>query len=404
MCDYSRRVSNNERFYLAVERVTPGFCVELVVEASGEITESDLSAAVEEVARANPGCRLVLEEGRWLRERWVAKGPPPPVRSLAAAPGRAWRSEEDLPRGLQRPLPPQGPTCEVVVCPGAPFRLVFRAFHGVMDGGGLLYWVHEVFRALRGEPLQGSRSSMSDTDIVRALGGTRTRPWLPFAYRSATGRMPSIRPGVVWQRTTVSGQPFGLAAKASVGIARHARSNGVERVRVMVPVDLRHDLRSLATTGNASYPIFVDVVPAQSWQTVHSKILRKLAGREALAIGTDETCVGYAPSGLLALATRAHLDGQWLANRFQLTASVVHIPRLDAALLSAPALSCQTVYFIPAPSRVLPLAVAALSRGGETELTVSAPRSLADEQELGRLSRSIVAAVGADVRVREKAG
>lgn len=386
---YRRRVSNNERIYIGVERVNPAFCVELVVEGDGELSASRLEGALEKVARVNPGSRLLLK-GHWLGARWVATGPVPPVREIPSSAPTTWRSESALPASLQRPLPPrEGPTCEVVLCQGAPFRVVFRAFHGVMDAGGLVHWVNEIFRSLRGEPLRSATSTLLDRDIVRELGGKRSRPSLPLAYPSATGKSPSIEPGVVWRRETIRGPLPGLVAKAAVGVARHAKERGVPRIRTMVPVDLRNYRPDLAITANASYPIFVDVGADHDWQSVYKTILKKLSKREALALGWDEALVGATPLPLLPLTVRALMDLQWRKNRFQFTASIAHLPKLDLARLSADGFSCRTAYFLPAASRALPLAVAAVSHSNGTEVTVTAPRALAGEAELEAVSQAI---------------
>ncbi|MCA9540174.1 MAG: hypothetical protein KC620_14855, partial [Myxococcales bacterium] len=114
---FARRISFNERLYLAEERRQPGFCIQLVIEGDGALDIDALRVAVAQAAEANPGVRLVRRGVLgWMR--WIAAGPVPPVREVR------W-TEGDPPAELERPLPPEtGPTCEVV-CAG-PARLVFR--------------------------------------------------------------------------------------------------------------------------------------------------------------------------------------------------------------------------------------------------------------------------------------
>jgi hypothetical protein len=270
-----------------------------------------------------------------------------------------------------------------------------------MDAGGLIHWAHEVFRALRDEPLRGAPSTLTDTEIVTALGGKRDRPALPLGYPSATGRKLLQGPGVVWRRTTIDGPVPGLVAKAAVSIARHAGARGIERIRTMVPVDLRNYKRDLLTTANASYPIFIDVEPTHDWTKVYKTILKKLADKEAIAIGWDETFVGFAPIRALPLAVRVFMGTQWLRDRFQFTASIAHLPKLGDAALSGGGFKFRTAHFLPAPSQILPLAVAAISHAGKTEVTVAAPRALAGELEVVALSTSIAAALRAPAKTQE---
>ena len=120
---YSRRVSFNEKLYLASDSKVLGFCIQIVMEGQGlaEASSTSLSLAPERLAvavavaaAANPGSRLVLR-GVLGFARWVASGPVPPVRVLTG-----WIDDVPPPE-LERWLSPAtGPTCEVVLCPGTP--------------------------------------------------------------------------------------------------------------------------------------------------------------------------------------------------------------------------------------------------------------------------------------------
>src|SRR4051812_10200224 len=109
---YSRRVSFNERLYLAEDGLRPGFCIQIVIEGEGPLSPEPLKVAVARAAEVNPGCRLVLRGVLgWMR--WVAEGPVPPVRVVST-----WAEDGAPPAEIERPLPPDhGPTCEVVVAP-----------------------------------------------------------------------------------------------------------------------------------------------------------------------------------------------------------------------------------------------------------------------------------------------
>lgn len=101
---YFRRVSFNERLYLASERRTPGFCIQLVVEADGGVDEQTLRRAVEAASIANPGARLVLR-GLLGFTRWVDEGPVPPVRIIDG-----WNSNARPPADVARVLDPKNGT------------------------------------------------------------------------------------------------------------------------------------------------------------------------------------------------------------------------------------------------------------------------------------------------------
>jgi hypothetical protein len=174
---FERPVSPTEWLYLAGARVMPPFAIQLVVEGRGRIDRDGLARAVAVASDACPGVRLV-RRGR----TWIDSGEAPPVREVAAV-------------DFHRPLDPDlGPTCEVLLAPAVDnttqdntamenaamenvnVTLVFRAFHGVMDGRGVLAWAGNVFRALPGEEPAGAPSRATDYSLLQqysgAAGGT----------------------------------------------------------------------------------------------------------------------------------------------------------------------------------------------------------------------------------------
>jgi hypothetical protein len=124
----------------------------------------------------------------------------------------------------------------------------------------------------------------------------------------APGRRPALRPNLTppipdagrprWARRTVDGNHPGLVAKVSAAIAAHAcEQNGPqdsdERLRFMVPVDLRRHDPALASTANLSLPVFLDVTTDKSttgegWEELHERLLRALADRRELTGGAAE--------------------------------------------------------------------------------------------------------------------
>ncbi|HEX4459002.1 MAG TPA: hypothetical protein VIA18_13590, partial [Polyangia bacterium] len=155
---FRREVSPNERLYLAGARIAGPFAIQLFVDGEGEVDAERLTAAVAAASATYPGARLVLDG-----KQWVDSGVAPPVSVIE---GDA-EPDEESPR-WRRPLDVHaGPTCEVVVV-RRPMRttVIFRAFHGVMDGKGALIWAHEVWRAYRDEP---SRATAPHSSPVAPL-------------------------------------------------------------------------------------------------------------------------------------------------------------------------------------------------------------------------------------------
>src|SRR5690606_2629020 len=45
--------------------------------------------------------------------------------------------------------------------------ILFRIHHGLCDGAATAHWIQEIFRAIKGEKLLGSVSTLNETDIIK---------------------------------------------------------------------------------------------------------------------------------------------------------------------------------------------------------------------------------------------
>ena len=376
---YFRRVSFNERLYLASERRTPGFCIQLVVEADGGVDEQTLRRAVEAASIANPGARLVLR-GVLGFTRWVDEGPVPPVRIL-----EGWRSGARPPSDVARVLDPKtGPTCEVVLAPHEQgSRLVFRCFHGVMDASGLLHFAQDVFRALRGETPIGAPCMQNDTEFVSALAGTKRRSFLADAWPPLLGPTGVPERSVHWHRGRLPSAVPSLVAKVATTLARFAGPTA--RGLMMVPVDLRSYRKEPASTANRTCPVFLEVGASDDWRAVQTSLLKRLIAKEPLRLEVAEHAALWFPLWLLSALYGLWVNGHRRKGLFPFTALVTHVSLPSHDVLSAGSLRCRSVFLLPPESDFIPLCISAVTSPASTELVVSGPADLVSDEKLAAL-------------------
>ncbi len=387
---YERRLSFNERLYLAAEQLQPGFCIQIVVEGEGALSPKALEAAVHTAACANPGVRLVLR-GVLGWTRWVATGPVPVVRVVDP-----WPEDGGVPFGLERPLSPtDGPTCEVVLSPGPRPRVVFRCFHGVMDARGLLHFAEEVFRALRGEPLAGSDCALSDTEVVESTVGKRTRPALRSDCVALTCTKSSYPSAVRWRRVTLEGALPGLVARVAAAIARHARRFHEGTTRVMIPVDLRNYRRELRATGNMTYPLFLDVPVERGWRDLQKEILKRLGQKEPMRLDPAEKLLPWLPMWIVRAIYAAWTSSHRRRGRYPFTALITHVALQGVAEMNAPGFKSAGMHLLPPQSDFVPLGIAAVTGSQGAEIVVSAPEGLMTEAQLEELCDALRSGVAA---------
>ncbi|QNG20516.1 non-ribosomal peptide synthetase [Rhodococcus triatomae] len=382
---FHRPVSPTERLYLSTREVAPPFAIQLVVEGDGEIDTDDVRAAVAIASHACPGARLVLED-----DRWVDSGTPPRVEQLT---GRVDWDALDTDPVLHRPIGP-GPeaTTEVVVLRAAGNKgttVIFRAFHGVMDAGGMSIWVGDVFRILRGEEPLGAPDVDADSDLVARLGAsgapTRLVPTRPSPFGRAA---PGGGPVFLLRHRSVAARVPAVVAKVAAVIAEHC----ADTARIMVPVDLRRHDPGIRSTANLALPLFLDVAPGQGWDEVNAQLLAGMVERREL-----NEMEGGGLSAIPQPVTRgilraAHAIGA-RTGRNVVSGIVSHAGQVDLEQFSLPGFEPVSVRAVPSPTGLVPVSVALVEHRGSTEITVSARGGRGVAEQLDELLDEMVDAV-----------
>ena len=362
---YSRALSAEEWLYVGMSGYT---VVQHVVEGLGTLREAELAEAVAVAAEANPGLRLVRQG-----QRWTDSGVAPLVHLLDG--GRRGGELLDSP-ALRRPLDASGPTCEVLLlpgAPGAPTTVAFRAAHAVTDARGLLLWMTDVFRVLRGEEPLGAPSRLNSTEFLEQLdipGGLP--PALAAAgkleWPSPLGRLPRGRHGIVWRRRTVDGGFPAATAKVIAAIAATYGPDGTGRF--FVPVDLRRHAPDLRSTAWLSQALALDVSAGEGWEEVHGRTLTALAERQELALRTEAKMLRV-PRPLLRLLASA-VEGQAVRkDQYSALAFVTHLGTIDLEGFSTADFRTTGLFTLGATGAGSPPAIDMLEHSGRTEITLT---------------------------------
>jgi hypothetical protein len=358
-----RRLSPVERVWLAADRLCPPFVNQLVLEGDGVPDEAAWRAA------SGPGLVLrgVLGGCRWV------PGPAAPVRTVD---GSAWDGfGPDGAPFLRDPLPPSGPTCEVLLAPG---RVVFRSHHAVMDGRGTLVWVDDVFRALRGEAVPALDVGVTDLDLARPGPPARRRDECP----APTGRAVASE-GVTWRRRTVAGPVAKVLPRVVHTVGTLALRQGAP-VRIGVPVDLRRDAPSVRSTANLTGMVFVPVGRGDSVEDV-ARALEALVPQAGLFVHEAAPLRGI-PLAVMAWAGRRGAARALRLGRYGASAAVSNLGRLDLAAFHGGGFRARRAFFIPPGNPAQPFFLALAGHPEGVELVATTPAALATD---GRLDAAL---------------
>ncbi|MFI6042909.1 peptide synthetase [Nocardia sp. NPDC051321] len=385
---FRRKISPTERLYFFTREVSPPFLMHMVVHGVGTLDPDAVQRAVDVASEANPGARLV-RDGKY----WVDSGVPAQVRVV-----RGWTLdyatlEDDA--VLNSPIgPTPDRTTEVLLLTGEQTTVVFRVFHGVMDGMGMRMWVDDVLRALRGVAPAGAPDPISDAELVARVGAPGRQTLVLPTYRAATGRGRQDPAASRWllRHRTIHATGKGMVARVSAILAAEA---GVKS-RFMVPVDLRRHDPALRSTGNLALPLFLDVAPGESWKTISDRMRAGLRQRTELNQLDNGGLSKFPPSAIRTVLRMSNWIGARL-NRNMVSATVSHMGKFDLDELAVPGWTPSTMRVLPQHSGAMPLLFGMLESRGKIELTVSCRNGAGIEPRLEALLDKIAATLEADL-------
>lgn len=377
---FRRPVTTTERMYFPMRELARPFLMQLVVPGEGNIDPDALRTAVITAAAATPGARL-----RRRGTEWVDSEIAPAVRVVDH---RLSYPALETDAVLTSPIgPTPDATVEVLLLTGAPTTLIFRVFHGVMDGIGMVAWATNVLRALRGENPVPQPDPIADQELVAKVGAPgRPTPMIP-RYRTAVGRgrqRRDLTPHLLRHRRIEGAAPGALARVCALLAAETPGTS-----RIMMPVDLRRHDPALRSTANLALPLFLDIEPGRDWTAIKDQIKAGLHERRELN-QLASTRVALVPDPVNRGVLRTT---NWLGARFGrnlASATVSHMGRFTAEELAVPGFRPTGLFVLPQHSVAMPLLFGLTEFDGRTDLTVSARNGVGIESRLEALLDRIV--------------
>ncbi|WP_406229723.1 peptide synthetase [Nocardia sp. NBC_01009] len=391
---FRRPISPTERMYFPMRQLAPPFLMQAMIHGEGTIDREALRQAVAVASDACPGARL-----RRMGGEWVDSGIAPAVRVVDRHTVQYPDLETD--HVLTSPIGPYpGATAEVVLLTAEPVTLLFRAFHGVMDGMGMVLWMTNVLKVLRGETPDAMPDPVADYQLVARIGTPPGKATLPLPkYRSAVGRgrQEPDRPRHLLRHRTIDATGSGGVARVAAILAEQTEGPS----RIMMPVDLRRHDPQLRSTANLALPLFLDLEPGQDWTVAKAQLKAGLAQRRELN-QMDNSGLVRIPDlvGRAILRTTNWLGSQY--GRNLASAIVSHVGVFDLDALSPPGFRPTTIRVVPQHSVAMPLLFGLVESGGKTELSVSCRNGVGIEARLEALLDHIVARLEQELPVREK--
>ncbi|MGV9412647.1 peptide synthetase [Nocardia sp. NPDC003693] len=361
MSTFRRPISPTELIYFPMRDLAPPFLMQLAIEGEGTLDAERLRRAVAIASAANPGARLV-RDGSY----WVDSGVAPTVREVRHALQFPALEADPV---LTSPIgPTPESTTEVLLLTADPVTIVFRVFHGVMDGMGMVMWATDILRVLRGQEPVGAADPVADAELVAKVGAPGKPALMVPRFGSALGRgrqLPGEHRHLLRHRTINA-----AGAGALMRVAAILADEGGPLSRIMIPVDLRRHDPALRSTGNLALPLFLDARPGTDWKQLNAEKRAGLDEGRELNQMDNTGLTKLPPAAGRALARSLNWMGARLGRNLA-SATVSHMGRYDLDALAVPGFAPTSVRVLPQHSVAMPILMGLTEGGGRTELTVS---------------------------------
>ncbi len=338
----------------------------------------DWQSALDQVSDANPGCRLRLH-GLRQHAHWRSDGPAPRVRFLPDCnwEGRSSDGDEFI---YATPLCLEtGPVCELIITGRQTLKVIFRAAHAVMDGSGVLHCLHELFRAVRGEPLLGSNASYTDVELMRHLRPQKQK--IRFVKPTPlVGPARGMEKGGQWRRISLPAPQPSLLPRILQFVAEYARRHAdpADPVRIALPVSLKRHAPDLLTTCNFTNMLYLDIAPQADVDSIKNQLKSLLEQNVDAHYPDILEAIRYLPFSWLDRLLSPN-DKNYTRPRLAETALFSMMGPLKRAPFRAPGLQIETVFGIPQKESAFILGV---SFQGQIEISVAMSNVFASEGRL----------------------
>ena len=390
--NYTRKVSSNERVYMAMSELFPAFCIQILLESEDIISVDQLQNAVNIACEANPSSRLLLR-GKRQNSHWIDSQINPKVQVLVYNDDKAFHFDK-VSVFTEKIDFRKGPTSRVyIINCGKINRVLFQVFHGTMDAQGALLWAKDVFRVLKGENPIGHLSSLDEQTYLN--NATVDKPFVRMdtEYTSPLPEAESFQKEFTWSRVKVKGKVNGIVAKLVKEIAQMIPG---EKNKFMIPVDLRRHVPEERIGGNFTNPIYLEATQNDTWESLYENMVMQLAHNKELIIDKHLHYIGYLPLWFLKNFLSRTYKKEITKNKFFLTGMISNIGKVEREWFSFKGYQPSSICFLPVNLPVAGVSIVITENDEHLEICATAPSVMALEGKLEKMIANLAKNISED--------
>ncbi|KTD53720.1 non-ribosomal peptide synthetase [Legionella santicrucis] len=394
---FQRALTPSEKLYIGADANNYSFFLQLVLEMDSEVDIPSLKQAIIQVNTLNPYVNLRANLNSY-NSFWYKDSENRNDSNLIHIEETEWDGDD-----IQSPsffhshqFHSEESATQITYIKGSRHFLVFRAFHGIMDGMGLYLWVNTIFHAWHKQNVVDTYDSLTDYEFLKQIKCKRYRPNFSFDCIAPLGHTGKEHAHHLWHKVTLPGKINAITAKLCDILFAYSVERGGTKGRFMIPVDLRTHTPEKNITANFSNPIFVEVREGTSWQLIYSDMIQQLSKQNELILGKYDSYLHYMPLPLLKLLINALISYQNKKRKYMMTGLISKLSiELEDLNLNHHQNRVIDGYFLPINVPLSPIALVVTEHENATTICFSISNAHATEADCNHLAKQFKKLLGA---------
>ena len=385
--NYRRKISDTEWGYIILNYKKALSVIQIVIEGIGDIETDKLKSAASHVNQCFPDSTLGI-----VNKEWVTKFNIPDVKKIRAFGWDGFNFEDERVNKsvFQKKMNPfRDSLCSIVIIDRGHslYSVVFRIFHGIMDGQGALLYIKSIMMQLRGEQIKKTNWIKSDIEFLANINATNFPNKLSFNQKSLFRSSSLYNKKLHWKRITLPQSYLGIIPKIAKALSSHlTHSNNV----IMIPTDLRRHQKKVITTGNLSLPIYLKYDKNQDWSSIYKKLFKELLLNNDLNIkNANLGIIPKFPFSICQILLSSMILYQNITSKYLCGGTISSLGKINLNEFSTSSFKVRSLFSMATHQPMVPISLAVTETINKTEITLSGYKNIISDEISQKILLSI---------------
>ena len=368
-----RKLSPNERMYLAFEKNYNSFVINRVVEGKGDINIDIFQKVVNKVSEIYPESRFKLKNGFWVDSKVNPKVIKIQRRDVGKDFKELMKRKIDITKEV---------ACEIYYLNEFDkITIIFRTHHGVMDGKGQGVWIEAIFKELNNLEVEKFSSKVRDIDLLRKNGIKKSSDIVTVGkYLPLKNRLSYKITDPISKKIEIDEKINSITAKLIGSIHKLSEDS---KSRFIITRDIREKfLEEKLNTGNLSLPMYLET-KSDNWQEINKDLINTILKNEDIEYSPKEYFIfENIPINILSLGLKYTIFNYNRQEKAATTAVISNLGRIDLENYKTKYFIPNKVYALPVITPLVPLSFVITELEDKTIITVGYYEGNYEEEKL----------------------